>query len=121
MPTPENSNLLRIRPRTYFSDIKWALNEGGVSMKGRNGTEFRMKILSSKRVLSAIQKETLKRQESSSKKFDDEKKIVAKEAATIATELVGEFKMPVVRFLAWTLHKIFKRIYEKVNVNQEMF
>ena len=54
MPTPENSNLLRIRPRTYFSDIKWALNEGGVSMKGRNGTEFRMKILSSKRVLSAI-------------------------------------------------------------------
>lgn len=37
MPTPENSNLLKIRPKTYFSDIKWALTEGGVSMKGRNG------------------------------------------------------------------------------------
>ena len=44
-----------------------------------------------------------------------------KEATDIATEIVGEFKMPVVRFLAWTLHKIFKRIYEKVNVNHEMF
>jgi len=29
--------------------------------------------------------------------------------------------MPVVRFLAWTLHKVFKKIYEKVNVNSEMF
>ena len=29
--------------------------------------------------------------------------------------------MPVVRFLAWTLHKVFKRIYEKVNINSEMF
>ena len=44
-----------------------------------------------------------------------------KEANEIAKELVGEFKMPVVRFLAWTLHKIFKRIYEKVNVNHDMF
>lgn len=39
MPTPENSNLLKIRPRdTYFSDVKWALTEGGVSMKNRNGS-----------------------------------------------------------------------------------
>ena len=37
LPTPENSNLLKIRPKTYFSDVKWALTEGGVSMKGRNG------------------------------------------------------------------------------------
>lgn len=29
--------------------------------------------------------------------------------------------MPVIRFMAWTLHKIFKRIYEKVNVNSQMF
>ena len=44
-----------------------------------------------------------------------------KEANDIIQELIGEFRMPVVRFLAWTLHKIFKRIYEKVNVNTEMF
>ena len=38
MPTPENLNLLKMRPQSpYFSDIKWALTEGGVSMKGRNG------------------------------------------------------------------------------------
>ena len=55
MPSPENSNLLKIRPRdTYFSDIRWALAQGGVNMKNRNGEEFRAKILASKRVLAAI-------------------------------------------------------------------
>ena len=44
-----------------------------------------------------------------------------KEAQDIVNELIGEFRMPVVRFMAWTLHKIFKKIYEKVNVNSEMF
>lgn len=33
--------------------------------------------------------------------------------------MVGEIKMPVIRFLAWSLHKIFKNIYEKVNINNE--
>lgn len=47
--------------------------------------------------------------------------MVMKEAQEIVAELIGEFRMPVVRFMAWTLHKIFKRIYEKVNVNSEMF
>ena len=28
--------------------------------------------------------------------------------------------MPVIRFLAWTLHKMFRRMYEKVNINNEM-
>ncbi len=35
--------------------------------------------------------------------------------------MIGEIRLPVVRFLAWTLHKIFKNIYEKVNINMEMF
>ena len=33
--------------------------------------------------------------------------------------MVGEIKMPVIRFLAWCLHKIFRKIYEKVNINNE--
>lgn len=34
-------------------------------------------------------------------------------------EMVGEIKMPVIRFLAWSLHKVFRKIYEKVNINSE--
>jgi len=34
-------------------------------------------------------------------------------------DIVGEIKMPVIRFLAWCLHKIFKNIYEKVNINND--
>ena len=33
--------------------------------------------------------------------------------------MVGEIKMPVIRFLAWCLHKIFRKIYEKVNINSD--
>lgn len=55
------------------------------------------------------------------KTFEEEKKLVTKEATDIVNEIVGEFRMPVVRFMAWTLHKVFKRIYEKVNINSEMF
>lgn len=34
--------------------------------------------------------------------------------------MIGEIKMPVIKFMAWTLHKIFRNIYEKVNINDEM-
>jgi hypothetical protein len=52
LPTPENSNILKMRDRTtYFSDIKWALNDGGVAMKESRSSEIKSKILSTARVL----------------------------------------------------------------------
>jgi hypothetical protein len=38
----------------------------------------------------------------------------------MASEIFGEFRMPVVRLFAWTLHKIFKSIYEKIYIDEEM-
>lgn len=123
MPTPDNFNLLRLRTsKTYFSDIKWALSGGPPDIADKKqDKELASKILVSARVLEAIEKDIMQRLENSHRSFEEEKKIVTREAAAIVNELVGEFRMPVVRFLAWTLHKIFKRIYEKVNVNAEMF
>ena len=123
MPTHENANLLHLgNSQTYFSDIKWALSGGspdiGEKMKDK---ALRSKIIISTRVLEAVEKEVLKRLENSSKSFEEEKKAVEKEVLDIVNELIGEFRMPVVRFMAWTLHKIFRRIYEKVYVNSEMF
>lgn len=51
--------------------------------------------------------------------LDEEKKILSKEAIRIVNDMVGEIKMPVIRFMAWCLHKIFRKIYEKVNINNE--
>jgi glycerol-3-phosphate O-acyltransferase len=45
---------------------------------------------------------------------------VEKEADAIASEMFGEFRMPVVRFFAWALHKIFKSIYEKIYIDEVM-
>ncbi len=113
MPTPENANLLHIRnTKPYFSDITWALSNGSPNMSDKKkDKELKTKIAVSARVLDAIEKEVLARLENSSLSFEDEKKVVMKEVNEIINELIGEFRMPVVRFLAWTLHKIFKRIY----------
>lgn len=32
-------------------------------------------------------------------------------------EMFGQFRMPVIRLFAWVLTKVFKKIYEKVNIN----
>ena len=71
LPTPENSNLLKMREKsTYFSDIKWALNDGR-QMKSRDAAELKAKILSSARVLETIDQEALARLESKPGKVED--------------------------------------------------
>lgn len=52
--------------------------------------------------------------------LDDERKIIRDMAEKIVSEMVGEIKLPVIKFMAWTLHKVFRSIYEKVNINNEM-
>lgn len=58
LPTPENSNLLRLRnTKTYFSDIKWALSNGSPQINDKvKDKELREKIIVSTRVLDAIEK-----------------------------------------------------------------
>jgi hypothetical protein len=33
---------------------------------------------------------------------------------------VGEVRVPVVRTMAWTVHKAFKNMFEKITLNMEM-
>lgn len=42
------------------------------------------------------------------------------EAERIIEELVGVVRVPVVRSMAWTVHKAFKSIFEKITLNMEM-
>lgn len=81
LPAPENYNLLMMNnKRTYFSDIKWALSGGPSNLsEKKNMSQIKGKILSSPRVLTAIEKEVLLRLENSSKNFDEEKAVVMKE------------------------------------------
>ncbi len=70
-------------------------------------------------MLSAIEAEAQKMVDKKASSLDEEKKLLSKEAIRIVNDMVGEIKMPVIRFMAWCLHKIFRKIYEKVNINNE--
>lgn len=62
-----NSNLLKMHGDSYFSDIKWALNTE-MPLKGKRIiAEMKTKILSSTRVLKAIETEADKRCEGNGK------------------------------------------------------
>lgn len=56
-----NYNLLKVHEDSYFSDIKWVWNTE-IPIKGKRIiAEMKTKILSSSRVLKAIEAEALKR------------------------------------------------------------
>lgn len=56
-----NYNLLKVHEDSYFSDIKWVWNTE-IPIKGKRIiAEMKTKILSSSRVLKAIETEALKR------------------------------------------------------------
>lgn len=44
---------------------------------------------------------------------DKARKAVKLEAELIIKNLIAEIKLPVMRTMAWTLHKAFKGLYEK--------
>lgn len=52
---------------------------------------------------------------------DKARKAVKLEAELIIKNLIAEIKLPVMRTMAWTLHKAFKGLYEKININIEAF
>lgn len=45
---------------------------------------------------------------------------VRMQAEKIIDGLVGETKIPAMRTMAYTLHKLFNTLYERVNINMEM-
>lgn len=49
--------------------------------------------------------------------LDKARKIVKIEAEKLINNLVAEVKMPVMRSMAYTLHKAFKSLFEKISIN----
>ena len=116
-----NYNLLKVHKDSYFSDFKWVWNTD-VPIKGKRIiAEMKTKILSSSRVLKAIEAEVLKRNEADpGLKKDRASADVKLQAEKIIDGLVGEAKIPAMRTMAYTLHKLFNTLYERVNINMEM-
>lgn len=47
--------------------------------------------------------------------------MIKNQAETLINNLIAEVKVPVMRSMAWTLHKALKGLYEKISINVEAF
>lgn len=93
------------------------MSEGSFHMPGKTIDEYKKKVLKSQRVQEAIQSEVAARPIEGIEESTIRRKY-EKEAEDIASEMFGDFKKPVIRFFAWTLHKVFRTIYEKVYIDE---
>ena len=102
----------------YFGDLKWSLKTKMPVV--RPVQSIKAKILSSSRVLQAIDYEVdqlIEKKNISADKARKEAKVLAEK---IINDLVGEVKVSVMRSMAYTLHKAFKNLFEKITINMDM-
>lgn len=113
------SNLFSLRPdHSYFSDLKWAF-QTELTPTPRQAAQMKTKVLSSPRVLKAIEADAMRRMKDGVE--EAQARVAAEsEARRAVEELVFEVKPGVVRVMAWTIHKIFKNMFEQISVNKEM-
>ena len=83
-------------------------------------SEIRSKILSSSRVLKAIDYEAEQLMQKQGMSAEKARTRVRGEAEKVIKDLIAEVKVPVMRSMAYTLHKFFKSLYEKISLNMEM-
>ena len=117
-PIKSNTNLLTIhQDEQYLGDVRWVLKQ---QMPIKPISEIRSKILSSSRVLKAIDYEAEQRMQKQGMTAEKARAQVRGEAEMVIKELIAEVKVPVMRSMAYTLHKSFKSLYEKISLNMEM-
>lgn len=81
---------------------------------------MRSGILCSEGVLKAIDYEAEQRMQKQGMTAEKARAQVRGEAEMVIKELIAEVKVPVMRSMAYTLHKSFKSLYEKISLNMEM-
>jgi len=107
-PNVKSSNLLKMHSHSNFlSDFKWAIN---TDVPITSSTEIKTKILSSTRVLKAIEFEVEKRKDKATS-TEKVRNLVKIEASKIIDDLIAGAKIPVLRSMAWSLHKAFKNLF----------
>mmetsp|Transcript_32012 Transcript_32012/g.31710 ORF Transcript_32012/g.31710 Transcript_32012/m.31710 type:complete len:821 (-) Transcript_32012:23-2485(-) len=99
------------RKRQYFSDITWAYNHGE-PMFIRGLHEMKSMIINAPKV-----QEVIRRLAEEDKTTTES--ALHKKAQHIIDRMACDLRMPMVRVFGWFLRKIWRTIYEKVEVNQE--
>lgn len=113
---PTNMNVLSKQKNHYFTDIEYAFTKGTYFV-ARDSSEMKNLILSSPRVTEAIQK-ALKETKSKGMTEDQILKNLQKRAREMCDQMFSTYSMPVLRFMAYSMNKILKSIYDKIVVDE---
>lgn len=117
----KHMNLLE-KQGEYLAEVQWALTKGQ-NFYPRPNAEMKSIILGSNRVQNAITKLVKERKDTKITEEDYFKRL-QHQAENICEAMFAKYSMPVIRFMAWSMNKFLKTIYEKIVIDEtslEMF
>ncbi|CAK65858.1 unnamed protein product (macronuclear) [Paramecium tetraurelia] len=107
--------------QSYFSDIEWCLNNGQ-DFKTKTAKEQISLVMNSQRVQSVIKQlveEKAKKYQSATLNLEKFHQNIEKQGVDICEVMFANYNMGVIRIFAWFITKVFRQIYEKVQINEQ--
>lgn len=104
----------------YFSDVYWALSVGK-PYKAKSSAEMKKFVMSSDSVRKEIRnliEARVTKLGNSPTAYGQVEEEYEKVANAMCDRMFSEYKMGSIRFLAWFMHKVFKKIYEQVVIDK---
>ena len=116
----DDLDLLTKQDSSYFFDIRWAL-QSGKNFQARSSKTYQDMILNSTKVKEMIQVVAAERVAGNNDPglFKKAVKDIENEAKAHCKMMFADYNMSLIRSFGWFLHKVFKRIYEKVVIDEK--
>jgi 1-acyl-sn-glycerol-3-phosphate acyltransferase/nucleoside-diphosphate-sugar epimerase len=108
---PTAGNVLDVNKNDLFSDLTFAISAAGEFNARWSREELKRMVLGSRKVQFEIQKEA----EKQSLPFGE----VEDRAMAIMDKMFADPKMKTVRFLTWTLRKVWRKLYSSIIIDHE--
>ncbi|CAD8153134.1 unnamed protein product [Paramecium octaurelia] len=106
--------------QSYFSDIEWCLSHGQ-DFKTKTTKEQISLVINSQRVQSVIKQlveEKSKKYQQTTLNLEKLHQNIEKQGIDICEVMFANYNMGVIRMFAWFITKVFRQIYEKVQINE---
>ena len=116
----DDLDLLTRPDSSYFSDIRWAL-QNGKNFQARSSKTYQDMIMNSTKVKECLQALAFEKVGGNNDAgvFQKALKDLESEAKAHCKLMFADYNMTLIRSFGWFLHKVFKRIYEKVVIDEQ--
>lgn len=113
----DDLDLLTKQDNNYFSDIRWAL-QNGKNFQARSSKTYQEMIMNSTRVKEVLAALAYEKAGSNTELYQKTIKELENEGRSHCKLMFADYNMSLIRGFGWFLHKVFKRIYEKVVIDE---